>query len=169
MKFFAPLLFLLVLLAPAGFAQNSIKVGTVAPAFTGSTLDGTSLELAQFRGKVVVMTFWSTRCPVCHSEMPKLNRFADRFASDKVVMLAFTMENEEKVKGYLRNNHISFRVVPNSFGTLFAYADRDSAGYVDIRFPAFFVIDQQGTVQHRSSGYDKTEPMASVVQQLLTK
>ncbi len=63
-----------VFLAAAAFAQQSIKIGSAAPAFSGTTIDGSPVELRSLEGKVVVMTFWSTRCLICHTEMPKRTR-----------------------------------------------------------------------------------------------
>ena len=152
-----------VLFTMAAFAQQSIKIGSAAPAFSGTKLDGSPVELSELRGRVVVMTFWSTRCAICHHELPKLNAMTSRFDPSKVVFLALSMENEEKINGYIRNNPFKFQIVPNSFGTVLQYADRDRSGNLDMGFPSFFVIDQSGVVQYRSSGYDKTGPLDSAI------
>lgn len=156
-----------VLFTMAAFAQQSIKIGSAAPAFSGTKLDGSPVELSELRGRVVVMTFWSTRCAICHHELPKLNAMTSRFDPSKVVFLALSMENEEKINGYIRNNPFKFQIVPNSFGTVLQYADRDRSGNLDMGFPSFFVIDQSGVVQYRSSGYDKTGPLDSAISKLL--
>ena len=59
--------------------------------------------------------------------------------------------------------------MPNSFGVVLQYADRDKAGNLDMGFPSFFVIDQQGLVRYRSSGFDKTAPLDAAIGKLLTK
>lgn len=158
-----------VLLTVGAFAQQSIKVGSEAPAFSGTAMDGSPVELRSLEGKVVVMTFWSTRCLICHNEMPKLNAMTTRFDPSKVVFLALSMENEERIAGYLKKNKVSSQVVPNSFGTVLQYADRDRTGSLDMGFPAYFVIDQAGKVQHRSSGYDKTSGIEAVIGKLVAK
>jgi len=158
-----------VFLAAAAFAQQSIKIGSAAPAFSGTTIDGSPVELRSLEGKVVVMTFWSTRCLICHTEMPKLNAMTTRFDRSKVVFLALSMENEEKITGYLKKNVVRSQVVPNSFGTVLQYADRDRTGSLDMGFPAYFVIDQAGKVQHRSSGYDKTAGIEAAISKLVAK
>lgn len=161
------ILAILFVFTMAAFAQQSIKIGAAAPAFSGTKLDGSPVELSELRGRVVVMTFWSTRCAICHHELPKLNAMTSRFDQSKVVFLALSMENEEKINGYIRNNPFKFQIVPNSFGTVLQYADRDRSGSLDMGFPSFFVIDQAGVVQYRSSGYDKTGPLDSAISKLL--
>ena len=157
------------LFTAASFAQQSIKIGSAAPAFSGTIMDGSPIELKEMRGRVVVMTFWSTRCAICHHELPKLNAMTSRFDPTKVVFLALSMENEEKINGYIKYNPFKFQIVPNSFGTVLQYADRDRSGNLDMGFPSFFVIDQSGVVQFRSSGYDKTGQLDAAVSKLVGK
>ena len=168
MKVFA-ITFLALVLAASASSQTSLKVGTAAPAFTGTSLDGTSFDLSEMRGSVVVMTFWSTKCEICHVEFPKLNRVIKSFDGKKVVFLSFTMENDAKVEAFLRTNHLDTQVLPNSFGTLLQYADRDKNGNLDMGFPSYFVINDAGLVEYRSSGYDKTESLNSTLSRLLNK
>lgn len=150
----------------ASLAQQSIKIGSAAPEFSATTMDGSPVELKEMRGRVVIMTFWSTRCAICHHEIPKLNAMASRFDASKVVFLALSMENEEKINGYVKSNPFKFQIVPNSFGIVLQYADRDRSGNLDMGFPSFFVIDQSGFVQYRSSGYDKTAGLESIIRKL---
>ncbi len=159
----------ILLVASVAFSQTGLKVGSPAPAFTGTGMDGSAIDLTELRGRVVVMTFWSTRCAICHHELPKLNSITTRFDPAKVVFLALSMENEEKISGFLRKNPFRFQVVPNSFGVVLQYADRDRLGNLDMGFPSFFVIDQQGTLRHRSSGYDRTGDIEAAIGKLVVK
>lgn len=156
----------LLLFSPAA-AQNNLRIGSDAPAFSGTLLDGKPVSLAGLRGKVVVMTFWTTRCVICRHEMPQLDRIAGQYNARDVAFLALTTENEQQVAAYLKRNPFSLQVVPDSFGTLLKFADRDRHGNINIGYPAFFVIDQKGRVQHRSSGYDKIAPLDRAIKQLV--
>lgn len=167
MKFLATP-FLLLLLTVGAFSQTSLKVGAPAPAFVATDMKGESVDLNQLRGSVVVMTFWSSRCEICHVEFPKLNRVIRDFSGKKVVFLSLTMENEAKVETYLKKNPLEARVVPNSFGVVLQYADRDKSGNLDMGFPAFYVINEQGNIQYKSSGYDKTPSLSSTLSRLLS-
>ncbi|MEO6654668.1 MAG: TlpA disulfide reductase family protein [Pyrinomonadaceae bacterium] len=161
--------FLTIILTLSTPAQTRLRVGSEAPIFAGTSMDGTPYDLNELRGSVVVVTFWSTKCEICHRELPKLNRFIERYDTNKVVFLALTMENEDKIAGYLKSNPFKFQILPNSFGVVLQYADRDKAGNIDMGFPSFFVIDQDGLVQYRSSGYDKTAPLDAAITKLMTR
>ncbi len=160
---------IIVATAICGVSQNYVKVGSAAPAFSGTTFDGADFDLANTQGKVVVMTFWSTRCEICRVELPKLDAIVRQYDPGKVVFLALTMENEEKIAPFLKRNPFQFRVMPNSFGVLLQYADRNKAGVVNMGFPSFFVIDQAGRVQYRSSGYDKTNDLNAAIGRLVSE
>jgi len=153
----------------AGFSQTSLKVGASVPPFSAAGLDGTQYDLNELRGSVVVLTFWSTRCYICQHEFPKMNQVVRSFDGRPVVFLSLTMENETKVESFLKSNQIAATVVPNSFGVLLQYADRDKRGYLDMGFPSYFVIDKQGVLQYRASGYDRTGPLSSAVGELVSK
>ncbi len=160
----------LLVLSLASSAQTALKVGAPAPEFSTVSLDGDQFELSRLRGSIVLLSFWSTRCEICRVELPRLNKLADRFnGGNKVVLLAPTMENDDIVNAFVRRNPIQFEVLPNSFGLLLQYADRTKGGDVDMGFPSFFLIDQNGVVQFRGSGYGRIEPLTAAIDRLVAK
>lgn len=152
----------------AALSQTNLKPGELAPTFTSSSLDGNFYDISALRGSVVVVTFWSTRCAICHSEIPMLNKLTSRYAGKNVVFLALTTENEERIAPYLRSNPFKFKILPNSFGVLLQYTDRTKDGNLDMGYPAFYVVDKAGKIAYRSSGYDKTAPLAAAIDRLIT-
>ena len=166
MRILVILLFALALSASA-LAQQALKPGSAAPAFAGELLDGKAINLSDLQGKIVVMTFWSTRCAICHSEIPKLNQIAERYKGKEVVFLALTMENQVKVEPYLKKNPFNFNIMPNSFGVVMKYADMDSKGNIDMGFPSYFLINQKGSIALKSSGWDKWSNLDTQISKLL--
>ena len=158
---------LFLLLAFSAYSQSVLKIGSIAPQFSGTSADGTLYDLAELRGKVVVLTFWSTRCEVCRVELPQLDRVVEQYDPKDVLFLALTTEGDEKISGYLRSHPFRFTTITNSFGTLLQYADRDGKGGVNMPYPSFFVVDPHGRVQYRSSGYDKTAALNSAIRELI--
>src|SRR5437016_1553636 len=103
------LLFGLSTLTPAQWAPQ-------AADFSAVSMHGNRVDLSALRGKVVLLTFWSTRCAICQNEIPKLNRLAGEYDSGNVVFLAATTENESIISSYLRHQPFSFEILPDSFG-----------------------------------------------------
>ncbi|HYJ92450.1 MAG TPA: TlpA disulfide reductase family protein, partial [Pyrinomonadaceae bacterium] len=116
MRLISTLLFSLVF-AVAALAQG-VSTGNMAPTFSLAGIDGQTYDLTQLRGKVVLVTFWSTRCNICHSEMPKMNSLAAHYKNQNVIFLGLTMDNDQKVAAYLKGNQFNFTIVPNSFGAV---------------------------------------------------
>ena len=137
------------------FSQQ--KVGVAAQNFNGVSLKGESIELEKLKGNVVVVTFWSTRCRICISEMPKLNALVDKYKGEKVVFLGLTMNNESMINRFLRKKSFKFTILPNSFGVVLKYADRDKRGRMNMGFPAHYVVDQTGNVVLKTSGFKKSK------------
>ena len=159
---------LVVIASTAAFAQQALRPGQSAPEFSGQSMDGTLYDLQQLQGKVVVLTFWSTRCQICHEEIPSLNRVAERYRGKNVVFLAVTMENEAKVEPYIKRNPFVFTIMPNSFGVFLKYADKDRSGNINMGFPAHFLIKRDGTIALRTEGWDKAANLDTQISKLLS-
>lgn len=170
MKKFISVVLVAIFTVSAAYAQQQqLKIGDYAPPVTGTTLKGDNIGMSSLRGRVVVVTFWSTRCEICRYEIPKLNAFAAKHDRSKVAFLALSTEDEAKISRYLTSFPFDFDIIPNSFGTLLQFADRDRSGNVNIGYPAFFVIDAGGKIQHRSSGYSKTAAVEAAVAKLVDR
>ena len=59
-----------------------------APALALRSLDGEVVDLAQFRGRTVVVNFWATWCPPCRVELPTLTSFAANHPDIPVLFVA---------------------------------------------------------------------------------
>lgn len=154
------LLFLLVF-SLAAFGQKK------AENFSAVSLDGQTFELENLKGKVVVLTFWSTHCAICQSEIPKLNKMSADFKDKDVVFLAPTLEDESKLTPFLKKNPFNFNILPNGFDIVLKYAERDRQGNLNMGYPAHFVINQIGEIELKTSGFDKTVQLNSTISKLL--
>lgn len=167
------ILFLSAVLGFSAFAQqqqqqpSGRKSKLLAEPFTGTSLGGKDFNLTELRGKVVLVAFWSTRCPICAAEIPKLNNLAAIFRDKDVVFLGLTVENDDKVKQYVKKKPFDFILLPNSFGILLKYADKDADGNVTMGYPAYFLVNQNGEIELKTGGFDKTETLAAQISRLL--
>jgi peroxiredoxin len=158
-----------LLLFSTAVAQQNLQVGQPAPEFVAQTLDGQTVNLKELQGKVVVLTFWSTRCAICHAEIPKLNQIVERYKGQDVAFLALTMENEAKVNPYLRKTPFNYTILTNGFGVVLKYANMTKEGGISMGFPSYFLINKQGTISLRAEGWDKSTNLDNQISQLLTE
>ena len=149
------------------FAVAAMAQGPMAQDFNATSLAGEEISLGDFKGKVVVLNFWSTRCVICNSELPKLNKLVSDFRGKDVVFLAVTVENPLKVEPYLKKNRFDFAILPNGFGVLLKYAEKDSEGIITMPYPSFYVVDQRGRIALKTIGAGKTAQMSAAIDRLL--
>lgn len=166
MRFFASIILLLTF-SIFSFAQQN--KGVAAQNFTATTFGGKSIELNQLKGKVAVLTFWSTRCRICISEMPRWNRLVDKYEGKDVAFLGLTMNNEMMVEKFLKKKTFKFEIVPNSLGVVLKYADRDSRGRLLMGYPAYYIVDKGGKVVLKTSGFKKTPKVDKTISKLLSE
>ncbi len=165
---FLSILFLTAVLISSAFAQSNYRTKPLAGNFTATALDGSTVNLAALRGKVVVVSFWTTRCAICAAEIPKLNKLAADYRNKDVVFLGLTTDNESKVKGYLKKKSFDFNILPNSFGILLLYADKDGDGNVTMGYPTHYLINQKGEIELKTNGYNKSSVLDSNINRLLS-
>lgn len=151
----------------SAIAQQNLKIGDPAPEFSTAAVDGTNLTLSQMRGKVVLLTFWATYCPICQAELPKLNAIMESYKGKDIVFLGVTTEKAAVVKSYLKENPRNFSVVPDGFGLMMQYGDKDKDGKMDMGYPNYYLIDQKGRIAMRGSGFDKTAAIDKEIGSLL--
>ena len=60
---------------------------SLAPDFTATSLTGTPIKFAGYRGKIVVLNFWGSWCPPCRDEAPTLEVVSQQYSSQGVAFL----------------------------------------------------------------------------------
>ncbi|HSC70065.1 MAG TPA: TlpA disulfide reductase family protein, partial [Candidatus Methylomirabilis sp.] len=117
-----------------------------APAVVGADLEGQSLRLEDFRGRVVFLNFWATWCIPCRQEMPAMERLYREFKSRGLVVLAVNFQEDAgAVKAFVRDLKLTFPVVLDPAGAA-------ATAYLVRGLPATFLIDRNQLVVGRAIG-----------------
>lgn len=139
-------------------AQPKAASTPAAPAspvsLAGKALDGRAVDLAQWRGKVVMVFYWNTNCVVCLEKMPELRANAAGWrAKPFVLVLVSTDRRRADVESYVRTVQA---IEPDAVKVPLLWAGE--AGYGDTvatrkeRMPLTVVLDAKGQVAHRIEG-----------------
>jgi thiol-disulfide isomerase/thioredoxin len=104
-------------------------------------LAGREQDLAQWRGKVVVINFWATWCPPCREEIPAFIRLQERYAKAGVQFLGLAVDEKEAVSLYARETGFNYPLLLASeqAGGLFMATGNELGG-----LPYTVVYDRQG-------------------------
>jgi thiol-disulfide isomerase/thioredoxin len=127
-----------------------------APALVGSTLEGRTLDVASYRGKVVVLNFWASWCPPCRAEGPALQTVAAQLAPSGVVFIGVDTRDDDRsaARAFLSTIESSYPNLDDADGHL-ALAFHGTLPPQAI--PSTIVLDRQGRIAARILG-PTTEP-----------
>jgi len=117
------------------------------PALRLVDLDGRAWDLAQLRGKVVVVNFWASWCGPCVQELPVLGALAQReaFRNRVAVVGVNYKESLDAIRAFGASHPIPYPVLRDRSGDMFKAW---TAGVM----PTTVVIDRQGRARWRSVG-----------------
>jgi thiol-disulfide isomerase/thioredoxin len=125
-----------------------------------SFADGTVRNLADYRGKVVLLNFWATWCPPCRAEMPDLNRLAEEYRDRGVAVVCASDEPRERVAKFTADHPISAE------SALFTDAAAAASGTDRMALggrPTTLVLDRQGRIRRLLIGRRSYEEFAKAV------
>jgi peroxiredoxin len=124
-----------------------VGAGTVAPGFTLPDLEGTAVNLKDFRGKVVFLNFWATWCKPCEEEMPSMQQlYEDQEGRDfEIVAVSLDSEGPGVVREFVEKYGLTFVVLHDRRG-------RVKETYKTTGVPETFIIDQNGVIAEKVWG-----------------
>jgi peroxiredoxin len=127
------------------------NVNRTAPDFELPTVDGSTQRLSDYRGKVVVLNFWTKTCRPCLEEMPSLADFARVLANQKDMVL-LTVSTDESVAD-ARDTLVS---VLNGNAPFVTFVDAENTIVADKYgtklYPETWFIDKEGVIRARFDG-----------------
>ena len=126
---------------PPGVDIEKAEVGFKAPAFTVRSLKGHRVQLADHKGKVVILNLWATWCGPCRVEMPGMENLYRRYRSQGLEILAVSLDkgSTEKVQKFADEYQLSFPILLDTDGQV-------ESRYHTLTIPTTFVIDKRGMV-----------------------
>jgi len=151
---------LVMFFAGAALSAAYAGVGMPAPEISGqSWLNSQPLKLAELRGKVVLVEFWTFGCFNCRNVQPYVKGWHQKYADHGLVVIGvhapeFSYERViANVQRYVRDHAIQYPVaIDNDFDTWKRYSNR--------YWPAMYLIDKRGIIRYLrvgEGGYRETE------------
>jgi peroxiredoxin len=140
----------------------TVRPGTPAPAFTGSTLEGRPISLRDYAGQSVVLNFWGSWCPPCRTEQGGLQRLSQEFQGRGVQFVGINIRDSE---GNARAHQHEFGV---TYPSVFDRPAEWAARYQVVAPPSTVLIDARGFLVYRSMGaLNETELRGLILVKLL--
>jgi cytochrome c biogenesis protein CcmG/thiol:disulfide interchange protein DsbE len=116
-----------------------------APAFSLPLFDGSPFNLAETRGKPVLINFWASWCIPCEDEAPALERASRQYAGRVHFLGVDVQDTDANARAFLRKYGVTY---PNG---------RDASGEIAVEYgmsgvPETYFVDRDGRIVRKWQG-----------------
>ncbi|MBI1925040.1 tetratricopeptide repeat protein [Candidatus Poribacteria bacterium] len=172
MRFIKRTLTLLALCLIAGvillfFNRTRVQSATAteyvaAPDFVLPDLEGKTVRLSDFQGKIRIVDFWATWCPPCRAELPHFKELYSAYRNKgfEIIGVALDQQGASVVKPFVKENGIAYPILVGDPTVVAFYGGIPS-------IPTTFVLDQQGNIYKKYMGYIPKATFEKDIQALL--
>jgi peroxiredoxin len=117
-------------------------IGAMAPDFALHAVRGGNVRLSEHRGEVVVLSFWSSRCSVCRTQLTALSRSLATYQSAGLAIYGVDVDDEQaKALSFAKSAGVDFALLLDPGKSV-------SRSYQIDDLPMTVLIDRNGTVRH---------------------
>ena len=128
-------------------------------------VNGAEIDIADFRGKIVLLNFWATWCPSCVVEMPSMEKLHRKLKEKDFALVAVSIQDSAAaVKRFFKQNQLTYTALLDSAG-------KTVPGFGIRAIPTTLLLDKSGRIFGRIMGpreWDSRESVA-MFQQLVDK
>ena len=128
-------------------ALRRIKVGAPAANITGTSNRGKKIDLAAYRGKVVLLDFWAAWCAPCRMEMPNVIKTYNEFHKKGFEIIGVSLdEDRAQFDNFIRENKMEWPQLFDGKG----WQNGAARSYAVNAIPATFLIDRTGKIRYKN-------------------
>lgn len=148
----------------ANISADADAAGKDAPLrFTLKDTNGVDVNLATFKGKVILVNFWATWCGPCRAEVPDLVELQTEHRDDLVVLGILVQDAwDEDVQAFAAEFKVNYPLLDASRRT-----DVEEAFGPMWGLPTTFIVDRAGKIVKKQTGISTKEQFAQEIAPLL--
>lgn len=146
--------------------ENIYKNKSFAPLFSLQDMEGKTVSLSDFKGKLVYIDFWASWCRPCINEMPAGEALKKKYAGDDIVFINISIDEDEN-KWKESVNRLGINGIQ-----LIANSQRNPAtiqAYKVNSIPSYFLIDKQGKFIAAPAPRPSSPDIVQILDRLLSK
>lgn len=140
------------------FSLYASAAGTFYNQLNVTNVEGETVDLNLYQGRVVLLNFWATWCPPCIKEMPSMQRLQDQFNEQEFQVVAVNMgQSVTTVESFILELDYDF--------TLPVYLDEKGEAFSTLSIggmPSSFLLDRNGKIVERIVGAREWDHPANI-------
>jgi thiol-disulfide isomerase/thioredoxin len=131
-----------------GSSAGGDPIGAPVPEIKVESLAGKKIDVAAYRGRVLLLDVWASWCGPCKQELPMLDAMAKRLKGQGIDVLAVSVDQERaNVDKFLKGHgHWSLTIAHDPAGAIAERLQPD-------KMPTSYVIDRSGIVRYVNAGF----------------
>ena len=143
---------------------NVLGQEAIAPQFALKDVNGRTVRLSDYRGKVVLINFWATWCPPCRAEMPDLVRLQREHAKQglQIIGITYPPERKARVRRFARSLKVNYPIILGTREIKARFSSEEN-------LPLTVVVNRDGKVSDIISGILLREEFEEKIKPLLMK
>ena len=143
--------------------RSGAGVGRPAPRLVATDLDGRAWSLDEADAPLVWVNFWSTSCEPCRTEMPAMQRLAEAYPDDLLILGVDWGEEESAVADFADRYGVTYPILMDpGLANYYRWAGSDG-------LPRHYFVGEAGTILREVIGPLEPERMVEIVAELLAE
>lgn len=132
--------------------MKEVRIGVAAPDFELPGIDGKTYRLSDYRGKIVVLDWWSAECPASERYDPWFNEMMAHYGKHGVTFLMIdsnAIYDEDEMRRVAKERKVKFPILRDR-------GNRVADIYGALTTPHLFVVDRRGKLAYEGAIDDQT-------------
>lgn len=136
-----------------------LEKGATPPDFKLVDTDGKEHQLSTYKGKVVMLHFWTDWCESCRAEFPRIQSYYSQLEGDNFELIAVNVGQKKEVSQEFKEDFAAtFPMLADEAGTMIDLYE------IDV-FPTNYFIDTDGKIIRRIKGWVHQDQVEVILKQ----
>ena|GEM_PF-607334 len=143
--------------------SGKLRIGEEGPTFNTTDVDGKPIDLAKYKGNIIVLDFWATWCDPCLQEFPNVKKTYSKFKDKGVQFIGVSLDDDiEDLRGFVKHEAVEWPQL---------YDGKRWMGAIPILYhiqtlPTLVVLDRESKVRYVG---DDADSVTRIITTLLSE
>ena len=133
-------------------SAKPLQVGDIPFDILGKGADGSEIKVSDFKGKVVIVSFWASWCGPCRKELPVISGIQKKATTEKLQVISINIDDDRKI----------FNSLVEAFGEtpmklVYDYKKKTYKKYGVEGIPHMVIINSEGVISAIHVGYGESQ------------